>query len=1348
MSNARHHSEWLSLVEVSGPFLSLPVLMRIFPQGLDAHDPELFSQLKLAYSEYLERLNDPSARTAWNKYVFTNVLEFPQELIMEVPAGAPGLEVNIPEHGEKLRPQFAIITPNGMADQGKPRLLIQTYSQEQDLEKPVIGKHWKTSPNTRMVELLRGTGVRTGLITNGEQWMLVYAPQGETTTFALWNVPIWLEENITFRAFRSLLCVRRFFGVAEAETHESLFEESVKDQQAVTDQLGYQVRKAVEVLVQSFDCLDQNKGRVLLKDIPEKVLYEGALTIMMRLVFLFSAEERGLLLLGDALYDQHYAVSTLREQLRETADQQGEEILERRRDAWCRLLATFRAVYGGIEHDRLRLPAYGGSLFDPDRYPFLEGRQVGTNWKNEAVTPLEVNNRTALHLLEALQLLQVKVPGGGPAEARRLSFRALDIEQIGHVYEGLLDHTAVRAKEAILGLKGNKDKEPEIALSKLEELHSRSLDDLTEFLNEETGKSVSAIKRALSEEAELDDSKLMIACGNDKSLAERIKVFSNLLREDTLGVPAVIRNGSVYVTAGTERRSTGTHYTPRTLTEPIVQHTLEPLVYVGPAEGKPKEEWKLRSAKELLELKVCDMAMGSGAFLVQVIRYLSERFVEAWEEAKQKTSTASHFFIDKDGAIVTEETGVSLPQDDEEKLFLARRLVADRCIYGVDINPMAVEMAKLSLWLITLQKNRPFNFLDHALKCGDSLLGVSSIEQIESFSLRQGPKQITFAMMNIKQVVEEASKKRILLEQMPSHDSVQIGEKKRIYFEAETATAKVKAVADCLIAFELRGFDGKAYEDQRAEEAEKVQLLMKRDADASLSSQPPTSSQLSAHAHKQLSGHRPFHWAAEFPEVFARGGFDAFVGNPPFMGGHKINAALGSAYRDFIVQNLGQRAKGKADLAAFFFLRLSQILNSTGYFGLVVTKTITQGATREVGLDQMIASGTTFYRSTTQFKWPGTASLEVIRVYGTTSSWLGECFYDALSVAALSSSLTPQQMLTGAPFSLASNDGLSFTGNKPYGDGFFLQNEEALRILKINPTCSEVLFPYLTGQDLNTQPDHKPTRHIINFGKRSLNEAKKYKECFEILESRAKPYRDSLSIVSLRDQWWLHQTTREKMYQTISMLKRVFLFAQTSKTKYPVAYTVGDVQFDQGVVVLAVDEWWWFAVLCSNLHYWWVLEHGSSLKSDAFYVPSLSFCTFPFPASGKRLAEIGEAYEKTRRQILCSRNQGLTQTYNRFHDRGEQLADIARLRALHVEMDQAVAAAYGWSDLDLGHGFHATKQGERYTLSEPARRTVLDRLLALNHQRHEEEVKQGPHEKTKKKSKGKEAMMEGQLDLL
>jgi hypothetical protein len=386
------------------------------------------------------------------------------------------------------------------------------------------------------------------------------------------------------------------------------------------------------VLIQALDKSDQDHGRKLLAGVSEKVLYESALTVMMRLVFLFCAEERELLLLGDELYDRNYAVSTLREQLRTTADQFGEEILALRHDAWVRMLTTFRVVYAGVDHDRLKLPAYGGSLFHPDRFTFLEGRASGTSWKNTEAAPLPVSNRTVLHLLEALQVLQVRLPGSGAPEARRLSFRELNIEQIGHVYEGLLDHTAKRATEPMLGLKGTQDKEPEVALVELEKLIAKGEKDLLQHLKDATGRSESALKKDLNADIEGEQAtRFRTACQGD-DLWERVKPFAGLVRLDTVGYPVVITTGSVFVTAGTDRRSSGTHYTPRSLTEPIVQYTLEPLVYNGPAEGTTKDQWKLKPARELLALKICDMACGSGAFLVQACRYMAERLLEAWDE--------------------------------------------------------------------------------------------------------------------------------------------------------------------------------------------------------------------------------------------------------------------------------------------------------------------------------------------------------------------------------------------------------------------------------------------------------------------------------------------------------------------------------------------------------------------------------------------------------------------------------------------------------------------------------------------------------------------------------------------
>ena len=605
MSIARHHAEWLSLVEVSGPFLSLPVLLRVFPQGLDGHDTPLSRTVRQALAEWQEQQQelrpDPAMHRAWLRFVLRDLLDFPDHLLQTGPAIPEPLKVSLPEHGETLRPDLVIQSP-GHA----PRMLVQLLPPSQALETPLKQQRWKASPSTRMAELLRGTGVRLGLLTNGEHWMLVHASPGETAGFASWYAPLWLDEPLTLRAFRSLLGAHRLFGVADADTLEALIAESATNQQEVTDQLGYQVREAVEVLVQTIDRIDKDGGRALLTGVSEASLYQAALTVMMRLVFLFSAEERELLLLGKPMYDQYYAVSTLRAQLRAAADETGEEVLERRNDAWSRLLATFRAVFAGVQHEDLRLPAYGGALFDPDRFPFLEGRGPGTHWKTTHARPLSVDNRTVLHLLEALQILRVRLPGGGPAEPRRLSFRALDIEQIGHVYEGLLDHTAKRATEPMLGLVGGRDREPELPLALLEQLvgsptpitasaqldlfdgkasdTQRDQQALIDFLREATGRSANALTNALSTTLEprgLD--RLRAACDNDAALVERVRPFAGLLRHDTFGRPVVITSGSVYVRRGpiaaaaaptTRRvrslsRSSSTPSTPWSTTAPL-----------------------------------------------------------------------------------------------------------------------------------------------------------------------------------------------------------------------------------------------------------------------------------------------------------------------------------------------------------------------------------------------------------------------------------------------------------------------------------------------------------------------------------------------------------------------------------------------------------------------------------------------------------------------------------------------------------------------------------------------------------------------------------------------------------
>jgi hypothetical protein len=1363
---ARKHAEWLSLIDISGPFLSMPVLLESFPQGLDLNDDEsqVRHRVRLAYDEWIENQEgpqpDPAIHTQWLRFVLEEVLQMRPNAILEGQQIPADLCYESKERGEILRPLMVIRSPY----EQKPSLLIQLAPHKQDLSKPLEGKQRNGSPATRMMELLRQSGVRLGLLTNGRQWMLIDAPANETTGYYSWDASLWAEEPLTLQAFRSLLSMSRFFNVPADETLEVLLTKSALKQQEVTDQLGDQVLRAVETLVHTLDQLDKEDRRQkmdqpsLLAGIGEKELYEAALTVMMRLVFLLSAEERHLLPLGEPLYDQNYAVSTLLKQLQEQADQQGEDVMERRCDAWSRLLAVFRMVYGGVEHPDLHLPAYGGRLFDPDRFPFLEGRPTGTCWQDIPARPLKIDNRTVLHLLNALQYLQVRV--GGIVEPRRLSFRGLDIEQIGHVYEGLLDHTARRAETTILGLIGTSDSEPEAILQELELYKEKGEENLLPYLEEITGRKATTIQKNLSQalEKQTERSKLMEACDNKQDLFERILPFAGLLRKDTFGNYVIITPGSIYVTRGDDRRSTGTHYTPRSLTEPIVQHALDPLVYLGPAEGWPRDQWQLRTAAEILDLRICDMAMGSGAFLVQTCRYLSEKLVQAWENLERDLNAQTDQNGPQRPLQITPQGALSqghpseepLPIDSEERLTVARRLVSERSLYGVDKNPMAVEMAKLSLWLITLAKNKPFTFLDHNLRCGDSLLGADE-RQLHNGSLdaKSGETaQITWISSVIQQVLPTVIHKRRQIAMLADLDITAIQQKERLLKEADQALEIVKLGADLLIGIALS--DAKRREGLHGTLGLEYGVLAKafdetlhqRQTDFGWAAKNAEFARLRAEVDTLLKGKHPFHWPLEFPEVFVGkgddAGFAAIVGNPPFQGGNKITGVLGTDYRDYLVEYLASGRRGSADLCSYFFLRATNLARQEGMCALLATNTIAQGDTREVGLDQIVASGWTIPRAIPSRKWPGEASLEVAHVWLRNGIWESSYLLDERPVNTITPFLTQSGGILGTPYKLSSNANKSFQGSIVLGMGFILAPEEAQALIAKDPRNKNVLFPYLNGEDLNSRPDQSPSRWVINFHDWPLEKAETYPDCIRIVREKVKPERDHNNRKIRRECWWQYAERAQGLYSTIADMKRVLVIALTSRT-CAFSFMPSNIVFSHATGVFSFDTAWYFALLQSCFHVEWAFKYASSMKGDLRYTPTDVFETFPFPLNIGSLEAIGERYYTHRQSIMLANQEGLTKTYNHFHDPHEYSAEIVKLRELHKEMDEAVAHAYGWNDLALGHGFHETKQGMRYTICEAARREVLDRLLLLNHARHEEEVQAGLFEAKGAKGKGTKA---------
>jgi hypothetical protein len=291
--------------------------------------------------------------------------------------------------------------------------------------------------------------------------------------------------------------------------------------------------------------------------------------------------------------------------------------------------------------------------------------------------------------------------------------------------------------------------------------------------------------------------------------------------------------------------------------------------------------------------------------------------------------------------------------------------------------------------------------------------------------------------------------------------------------------------------------------------------------------------------------------------------------------------------------------------------------------------------------------------------------------------------------------------------------------------GFVLMPEEAHRLLEKDPRNRDVLFPYLNGEDLNRRWDQSPSRWVINFRDWPVERAMEYPDCFEIVERLVKPERSKLATgdATARDRakrWWQFTRPALNLYATIAGLERVLLCTRVSKYLNFV-FVPNQSIFTLDVFVFAFRTAGHFAALQSGFHLAWVLGFPSTHETRMRYAASDVFETFPLPLDPLSLDSVGKSFHAHRGEIMATRREGLTATYNRFHSPHDVLEDIAHLRRLQIQMDYSIAVAYGWNDLNLDHDFHETKSGIRFTFSEAARREVLDRLLVLNHERYAQE---------------------------
>ncbi|MFI1282189.1 Eco57I restriction-modification methylase domain-containing protein [Streptomyces sp. NPDC020858] len=1346
------HLDWLSLADVSGPFLTLPVLLKTWPQ-LDSIDKPLRARLRYEHGVWQ---SDPAAgQRAWTDFVLNELLGW-GDALREGTELSEALAVDVPEHDERIAPTFALLEPGSTAEDtaglvADCAILGMTVPAGRHPSQRVPGSAWAATPVDRMAHLCRHHGVELGLVTDGRWWTLVWAPRGGVTTSALFDTVAWTEpvERVVVRAFMSLLSRRRFFGVEDAETLLPLLKESLDSQEDVTDALGVQVRQAVELLVEAIgraDVTERARGGNGLADVPAQDVYRGAVAVMMRVVFLLFAEERGLLPSDNELYVQAYSAGRLCQELEDRARETTEDDLEQTGVGWHRLIALFNAVYGGVDHPALRMHAYDGSIFDPNSFPWLEGRGTADG---DPTDPLPIDDRTVLHMLQSVQ--HVWIGTGKKRERRRLTFRTLDVEQIGYVYEGLLSYQGRRAEDTIVGLVGKAGLEAEVLLTRLEALARTEGEELGATLAEEYNKAtglgspakVTKLLEPLSDvERAAARSKLLAATGSDAELTDRLLPFYRLIRRDLRDLPVVIGAGGLYVTESSLRKNTGTHYTPKSLAQQVADGALEPLVYeYGPLQTADRTQWRPKSADEILKLKVADIAMGSAAFLVAACRYLAGALVEAWSREGDARAVAYLEAADSLSASAVEAEA-------EPVMVEARRQIIEHCLYGVDINPMAVEMAKLSLWLVSMDRDRPFTFLDDRLVAGDSLLGVTSVEQLEAMHLDpvRGRRlhEDTFLMSGVRALVAEVAEERRKLAGIPGTGLEELERKRAMLASVREKTRQASVFADLVVGAALAGAGRSASDQDQLSFAAVTAAHAVSDAtdDEELAAAELRSAETLARgwlATGKPTGafeREPVHLPLVFPEVWDdRGGFDAVVGNPPFLGGKKLTGAFGVPYREYLVDRLGRSARGNADLVAYFLLRAHDLLNSDGQTALIATNSLAQGDSREVGLDQVVSSGATIRRSVKSAPWPSrSAVLEYCAVWTSQAEVApnGQRIADGVLVKNITTSLDPASRATGNPERLVESQGIAFQGAVVLGLGFTMQPEVANEILARDARYQAVLFPYLNGQDLNSRADATASRWVIDFHGWSEEEAAEYPEAYERVRRLVRPERAQSKQRDYRDFWWRYARRGPARIEAISGLSRMIVLARHSKSVMPLFVPTGQVASEATVVFASADASM-LALLSSAVHYWWVLSYASSLKGDVRYAPTDVFETFPCPAPTARLRELGDRLDARRREImlLCG---GLTVTYNLAHDETCTDAEIVELREIHRAIDEEVVRAYGWDDLlsqagGLDHGFHDTRQGPRYTVGPVVRQEILDRLLEENQRRYAAEVAAGLHDK-------------------
>lgn len=1137
----------------------------------------------------------------------------------------------------------------------------------------------RLSPHATVQEYLNVTEHLFGIATNGLHLRLI-RDSGRLIklTFVEFDLKRMLDEDkySEFTLLYRLLHASRFpRSKAEADQCllEKYYQDSIETGNRIRDGLSQAVKESLVALGNGLLNQPENEHIREAYQNGQLTAYElnhQLLRLIYRLLFLIVTEERDLVYdhgndseeqkRNREIYYRYYSLARLRK-LSATRYLFEPQFT----DLWKGLMQTFSFFEPGNKGIKLGIQPLGGELFQPSAIRHIRESLI--------------NNRVLLECIKSLNEFE-------DAKKNRvlINFRSLDVEELGSIYEGLLE------------------------------------------------------------------------------LA-----------------PVINTDGRHYeftYEKGNERSSSGSHYTPEDLVKPLIQHSLEYLIEdrVQPYyKGKTTAEAAIQS---LLNLKVADVACGSGHILLSAARRIAHE-VARIESGEQ--------------------------QPNPQSFRKALKQVIRHCIYGVDKNPLAVELCKVALWLESHNPGEPLNFLDHHIKCGDAIVGLAHRSELENgiadeaFKTLPGDdKDIAAAFRNknkqerkmktqttlqfdaaVAEEVNAVIEKFNLFKNLPETTPDEVAKKEKEYrnFEKSVERMRLKQLADAQVAqfFIPKTEATKAYLMTDAEYRNFLRNVNK--------GMGPLQSQKLAYVETLLPQYRFFHWFIEFPEVFQEGGFDCVLGNPPFLGDRRLKEAFGEEFLEWLRYYFTEGAT--VDLVVYFFLRINNVLKEKGFQSLISTNTVAQGKAREFGLEKIIENGSTLNHAVKGMKWPGLAAVEVSLVTIYKGAWQGKYFLNGKQTDQISPFLDEADN-TGTPYPLFANDGKSYQGSIILGMGFVLEPQEAFDLIAEDPKNADVIKPYLNGDDLNNNPSQNPSRYVINFQDWSEEEASRYSEPYRVLLEKVKPERqrwkedkEGNPIVGqyalrhpLPEKWWQHCEKRPALYREAGKKNRVLVSCRVSKYVNQSFIEVGAV-FDVATSVVVRSEYWEYAFLQSSIHDQWAWKYASTLESRIRYVNVDCIDTFlilyNLPKElQQKLETIGEAYHEHRRQLMLGMQLGLTKTYNLFHSKAitaegvdeddkqvaglqknlektegtipfeESIQGILKLRALHVQMDEEVLEAYGWTDIQLRHDFYEVdylpeNDRIRFTIHPDARKEVLKRLLVLNHKIHEEEVQAGLWDKKK-----------------